>query len=59
VVDLAAAGATNGAIPRTLFATRKQVETHLGRVSRKLSISFRRQLSEVLLEGMPLIRRPP
>jgi DNA-binding CsgD family transcriptional regulator len=48
VVDLAAAGGTNREIAQTLFVTEKTVEAHLGRAFRKLSISSRRQLPEVL-----------
>ena len=48
VVDLAAAGGTNREIAQTLFVTEKTVETHLGRAFRKLDISSRRQLPDVL-----------
>ena len=48
VVELAAAGGTNREIAQTLFVTEKTVETHLGRAFRKLNISSRRQLPEVL-----------
>jgi DNA-binding CsgD family transcriptional regulator len=48
VVDLAATGGTNREIAQTLFVTEKTVETHLGRAFRKLDISSRRQLPEVL-----------
>jgi DNA-binding CsgD family transcriptional regulator len=48
VADLAAAGGTNREIAQTLFVTEKTVETHLGRAFRKLDISSRRQLPEVL-----------
>jgi DNA-binding NarL/FixJ family response regulator len=48
VVELAAAGATNREIAQTLFVTEKTVETHLGRAFRKLNISSRRQLRDVL-----------
>jgi DNA-binding CsgD family transcriptional regulator len=47
-VDLAAAGGTNREIAQTLFVTEKTVETHLGRAFRKLNISSRRQLPDVL-----------
>jgi DNA-binding CsgD family transcriptional regulator len=43
-----AGGGTNREIAQTLFVTEKTVETHLGRAFRKLSISSRRQLSDVL-----------
>ena len=48
VVELAAAGGTNRQIAQTLFVTDKTVETHLGRSYRKLDISSRRQLPDVL-----------
>ena len=48
VAELAATGATNREIAQTLFVTEKTVETHLGRAFRKLEISSRRQLPDVL-----------
>ena len=48
VVELAAAGGTNRAIAQALFVTEKTIETHLGRAFRKLDISSRRQLPDVL-----------
>jgi DNA-binding CsgD family transcriptional regulator len=48
VVELAAAGGTNREIAQRLFVTEKTVETHLGRAFRKLEISSRRQLPDVL-----------
>jgi DNA-binding CsgD family transcriptional regulator len=48
VADLAAAGGTNREIAQTLFVTEKTVETHLGRAFRKLNITSRRQLPDVL-----------
>jgi DNA-binding CsgD family transcriptional regulator len=48
VVELAASGATNREIAQTLFVTEKTVETHLGRSFRKLEISSRRQLADVV-----------
>ena len=48
VAELAAAGGTNREIAQTLFVTEKTVETHLGRAFRKLEISSRRQLPDVL-----------
>ena len=48
VVELAAAGGTNREIAQQLFVTEKTVETHLGRAFRKLNVSSRRQLPEVL-----------
>jgi len=48
VAELAAAGGTNREIAQTLFVTEKTVETHLGRAFRKLDISSRRQLWDLL-----------
>ena len=48
VAELAATGDTNREIAQTLFVTEKTVETHLGRAFRKLDISSRRQLPDVL-----------
>jgi DNA-binding CsgD family transcriptional regulator len=48
VADLAATGRTNREIAQTLFVTEKTVETHLGRAFRKLKVSSRRQLRDVL-----------
>ena len=48
VVEFAAAGGTNREIAQTLFVTEKTVETHLGRAFRKLDVSSRRQLPDVL-----------
>ncbi len=48
VVKLAADGNTNRQIAQTLFVTEKTVETHLGRAFRKLDVSSRRQLPDVL-----------
>jgi DNA-binding CsgD family transcriptional regulator len=48
VVELAATGGTNREIAQTLFVTEKTVETHLGRAFRKLDVSSRRQLADVL-----------
>jgi DNA-binding CsgD family transcriptional regulator len=48
VAQLAAEGGTNREIAQTLFVTEKTVETHLGRAFRKLDISSRRQLQDVL-----------
>ena len=52
VVELAATGGTNREIAQTLFVTEKTVETHLGRAFRKLSVSSRRQLPEVLARAV-------
>jgi DNA-binding NarL/FixJ family response regulator len=48
VAELAADGRTNREIAQALFVTEKTVETHLGRAFRKLDISSRRQLRDVL-----------
>jgi DNA-binding CsgD family transcriptional regulator len=48
VVELAADGGTNRQIAQTLFITEKTVETHLGHAFRKLDVSSRRQLPDVL-----------
>ena len=48
VAELAANGGTNREIAQALFVTEKTVETHLGRAFRKLDITSRRQLPDVL-----------
>jgi DNA-binding CsgD family transcriptional regulator len=48
VAALAAEGRSNPEIAQTLFVTRKTVETHLGRVYRKLDLSGRADLARVL-----------
>ena len=48
VAELAAKGGTNREIAQLLFVTEKTVETHLGRTFRKLNITSRRQLADVL-----------
>ena len=48
VAEMASEGGTNREIAQTLFVTEKTVETHLGRAFRKLDISSRRQLPDVL-----------
>jgi DNA-binding CsgD family transcriptional regulator len=50
VAELAAEGHTNPEIAQALFVTRKTVETHLGRVYRKLGISGRMKLAQALAE---------
>jgi DNA-binding CsgD family transcriptional regulator len=50
VAELAAAGNSNPEIAQSLFVTRKTVETHLGRVYRKLGISGRDHLARALGE---------
>lgn len=52
VAELAATGATNREIAQTLFVTEKTVETHLGRAFRKLDITSRRQLPDVLASAL-------
>jgi DNA-binding CsgD family transcriptional regulator/tetratricopeptide (TPR) repeat protein len=49
VAELAAGGQTNREIAQTLFVTEKTVETHLGRAFRKLDVTSRRQLPDVLV----------
>ncbi|MFL5860568.1 MAG: ATP-binding protein [Solirubrobacteraceae bacterium] len=51
VAELAAAGGSNREIAQTLFVTEKTVETHLGRAFRKLDISSRRRLPDVLIRA--------
>jgi DNA-binding CsgD family transcriptional regulator len=53
VAVLAAAGNSNPEIAQSLFVTRKTVETHLGRVYRKLGISGRDHLARALGEQVP------
>jgi DNA-binding CsgD family transcriptional regulator len=53
VAELAAAGQSNPEIAQSLFVTRKTVETHLGRVYRKLGIPGRMQLTQALGEHVP------
>ncbi len=53
VAELAAQGHSNPEIAQGLFVTRKTVETHLGRVYRKLDISGRGQLAQTLDEQVP------
>jgi DNA-binding CsgD family transcriptional regulator len=50
VAELAAEGRSNPEIAQALFVTRKTVETHLGRVYRKLDIAGRGQLAGLLNE---------
>ena len=58
VVELAATGGTNREIAQTLFVTEKTVETHLGRAFRKLDVSSRRQLPEVLVSRAAAAQSP-
>ena len=51
VAELAAEGHSNPEIAQALFVTRKTVETHLGRVYRKLDITGRRDLERVLADA--------
>jgi DNA-binding CsgD family transcriptional regulator len=48
VAEMAVDGGSNREIAQALFVTEKTVETHLGRAFRKLDITSRRQLREVL-----------
>lgn len=52
VAELAAEGHTNPEIAQALFVTRKTVETHLGRVYRKLGIPGRLKLAEALRDEL-------
>jgi DNA-binding CsgD family transcriptional regulator len=51
VAELAAEGRSNPEIAQALFVTRKTVETHLGRVYRKLDIPGRGKLARALDES--------
>jgi DNA-binding CsgD family transcriptional regulator len=53
VAELAAQGHSNPEIAQSLFVTRKTVETHLGRVYRKLGIPGRMQLGQALGVQVP------
>jgi DNA-binding CsgD family transcriptional regulator/predicted ATPase len=55
VAELAAQGQSNPEIAQSLFVTRKTVETHLGRVYRKLGIPGRMQLAQALSEQVPTV----
>ena len=48
VAGMAAGGLTNRAVAQALFVSEKTVETHLGHAYRKLGITARSQLSDVL-----------
>ena len=48
IVEQAANGASNAQIAQALFVTVKTVEMHLGNAYRKLDVSSRRQLAELL-----------
>ena len=51
VAELAAGGQSNPEIAQALFVTRKTVETHLGRVYRKLGVGGRGDLARALAEA--------
>jgi DNA-binding CsgD family transcriptional regulator len=53
VAELAAEGRGNPEIAQTLYVTRKTVETHLGRVYRKLGIAGRGELERALAARAP------
>ncbi len=53
VAELAAEGRSNPEIAQALFVTRKTVETHLGRVYRKLDIAGRRELAHAMADEAP------
>jgi DNA-binding CsgD family transcriptional regulator len=50
VAELAAEGLTNREVAQALFVSEKTVETHLGRVYRKLGIKSRHALPAALGE---------
>jgi DNA-binding CsgD family transcriptional regulator len=50
VAELAAEGLTNREVAQALFVSEKTVETHLGRVYRKLGIKSRHALPGALAE---------
>ena len=50
MAELAAEGRSNPEIAQALFVTRKTVETHLGRVYRKLDIAGRGELARAMTE---------
>ena len=50
VAELAAEGLTNREVAQSLFVSEKTVETHLGRVYRKLDIKSRHALPGALAE---------
>jgi ATP/maltotriose-dependent transcriptional regulator MalT len=56
VAELAAEGHSNAEIAQALFVTRKTVETHLGRVYRKLDISGRGKLARVFADQAPTVK---
>ena len=51
VATMAAEGMTNREIAQALFVTEKTVEMHLGNAYRKLGISSRTRLADVLADG--------
>ncbi|HSJ73496.1 MAG TPA: helix-turn-helix transcriptional regulator, partial [Miltoncostaeaceae bacterium] len=53
VAELAAEGGSNPEIAQALYVTRKTVETHLGRVYRKLGIAGRGELERALAARPP------
>jgi DNA-binding CsgD family transcriptional regulator len=53
VAEMAANGMTNREIAQALFVTVKTVETHLGRLYRKLDVSSRRDLAAALAAPAP------
>ena len=53
VAEFAAEGRSNPEIAQALFVTRKTVETHLGRVYRKLDIAGRSELGRALADELP------
>ena len=51
MAELAADGQSNPEIAQALFVTRKTVETHLGRVYRKLGVGGRGDLARALADA--------
>jgi DNA-binding CsgD family transcriptional regulator len=58
VAELAAEGLTNREVAQALFVSEKTVETHLGRVYRKLSIKSRHALPGALAERRATTAEP-
>jgi DNA-binding CsgD family transcriptional regulator len=56
VAELAAEGHGNAEIAQALFVTRKTVETHLGRVYRKLDVSGRGKLARVFADQASTVK---
>jgi DNA-binding CsgD family transcriptional regulator len=57
VAELVISGMSNQAVATTLFLSKRTVDTHLGRIYRKLGIASRTRLKEALV-GMGLGHQP-